>query len=304
VRPSVQDGRQLPGGCHLENADANLDKVEHVVVLMLENRSFDHMLGYLSLEGGRAEVDGLESGMANEWQGRSYPILHLDRTAFEPVEDPDHSGHATEQQIDGGAMSGFVESFAAKLAERGAAGRDPGLIMGYYDAHDLPVYDHLAREFCVCDRWHSSVPGATWPNRLYAMTGRADGSRDDKPSGQPPLYDLHSFVRHLDAHGVSWRWYSYDPGTLRCADRHYWLSSYDCFRYVDKTKLSWKTEAEELPVIDAASASFLEDAANGNLPAVAWIDPNFKDLNLYGGDSNDDHPPSDVVEGPPQGRAL
>jgi len=75
------------------------------------------------------------------------------------------------------------------------------------------------------------------------------------------------------------------------------LSNYDRFAYVDKTKLSWSTEAEELPVIDAASASFLEDAASGHLPSVAWVDPNFKDLKLYGGDSNDDHPPSDVRNG-------
>ena len=169
--------------------------------------------------------------------------------------------------------------------------------MGYYNAADLSVYDHLAAEFCVCDRWFSSVPGATWPNRLYAIAGRADGTRDDKPSGQAPFYDLPAFVRHLDAHGVSWRWYSYDPGLLRCVDKHYWLTHWDRFAYVDKTKLSWKTALEELPLIDEASSSFLEDAARGKLPAVSWVDPNFKDSTLYGGDSNDDHPPSDVRDG-------
>ena len=276
---------------------SGLSEIDHIVVLMLENRSFDHMLGYLSLEGGRGDVDGLKADMFNDHDGQRYAIHHLDRTAFTPAEDPDHSGEATTVQIADGAMSGFVDSFAAKLASRGAGNLDPGLVMGHYNATDLPVYDHLAAEFCVCDRWHSSVPGATWPNRLYALAGRADGSRDDKPSGQKPLYALPSFVRHLDAHRVSWRWYSYDPGTLRCVDRHYWMGNYDRFAYVDKTKLSWSTEAEELPVIDASSASFLEDAANGHLPSVAWLDPNFKDLNLYGGDSNDDHPPSDVRDG-------
>jgi phospholipase C len=279
------------------DTSAALAKIEHIVVLMLENRSFDHMLGYLSLEGGRSDVEGLKAGMANEYGGRSYPIHHLDRTAFLPLEDPDHSGEATSVQIARGAMSGFVDSFAAKLAQRGAPDHDPSLVMGYYNAGDLPVYDHLAAEFCICDQWFSSVPGATWPNRLYSIAGRADGSRDDKPSGQPPLYDLPSFVRHLDAHHVGWRWYSYDPGTLRCVDKHYWLTHYDRFAYVDKTKLSWQTEAAQLPVIDAASSSFLEDAAKGKLAPVSWIDPNFKDLNLYGGDSNDDHPPSDVHDG-------
>jgi phospholipase C len=123
-----------------------LAKVDHVVVLMLENRSFDHMLGYLSLEGGRDDVDGLTAGAANDYGGRSYPIHHLDRTAFEAVEDPDHSGEATSVQIGGGEMSGFVDSFAAKLAQRGVTGHDPSLAMGYYNAADLPVDDHLARE--------------------------------------------------------------------------------------------------------------------------------------------------------------
>ena len=217
---------------------------------MLENRSFDHMLGYLRLNG-RNDIDGLTGVEANAYGGASYPVHHLTRTAFTPVEDPDHSGAATEVQIAGGQMSGFVESFAATLAKRNAGGLSPDLVMGYYDATDLPVYDHLAAEFCVCDRWHSSVPGATWPNRLYAVAGRADGSRDDKPSGQKPLYDLPSFVRHLDANDVSWRWYSYDPGTLRCVDRRYWLDHWDNFRFVDRSKLNCKTAAEEVPVIDA-----------------------------------------------------
>ena len=66
----------------------NLAKVDHVVVMMLENRSFDHMLGYLSLTGGRPDIDGLRPGFANEYQGRTYPVHHLDTTAVEM--DPDH----------------------------------------------------------------------------------------------------------------------------------------------------------------------------------------------------------------------
>jgi Phosphoesterase family len=104
-------------------------------------------------------------------------------------------------------------------------------------------------------------------------------------------------VRHLDAHDVRWRWYSYDPGTLRCVDSLYALDHWDRFAYVDKTKLSWQADREELPLIDESSASFLEDAANDRLPAVSWIDPNFKDFDLYGGEANDDHPPSDVRNG-------
>src|SRR5256885_11984837 len=135
----------------MSNAESALAKVEHIVVLMLENRSFDHMLGYLSLEGGRDDIDGLQAGMANDYGGRSYPIHHLDRTAFEPVEDPDHSGEATSVQIAGGAQDGIVDTFPAKPAQRGASDHDPGLVMGYYKAADVPVFDHPAAQLCVCD---------------------------------------------------------------------------------------------------------------------------------------------------------
>ena len=107
--------------------------------------------------------------------------------------------------------------------------------MGYYDAGDLPVYDHLASEYCVVDRWFSSVPGATWPNRLYAVTGQAAGRRDDI---SPPIYSLPSFMRYLDEHQVDWRWYSFDPATLRAVDPAYRLSNHDHFAFVDARKLT------------------------------------------------------------------
>ena len=62
-------------------------------------------------------------------------------------------------------MGGFVANAAATLAGRGIQDGDPACAMGYYDGADVPVYDHLAEEFGVCDRWFSSVPGATLPNR-------------------------------------------------------------------------------------------------------------------------------------------
>jgi len=173
-------------------------------------------------------------------------------------------------------MSGFVDSFAAKLAQRSASDHDPGLVMGYYNAADLPVYDHLVAEFCVCDRWFSSVPGATWPNRLYAIAGRADGTRDDKPSGEAPFYDLPAFVRHLDAHGVSWRWYSYDPATLRLADRRYrdfrQIGGKN-FAYFDRKAIPLKERA--LKELVELRDSFLDDAVKSGthgLRAVSAAD--------------------------------
>ena len=177
-----------------ERVDAvNLEKVDHVVILMLENRSFDHMLGYLSLTSKRPDIDGLRAGFANEYQGRVYPVHHLGTTALDV--DPDHAADAVDEQVAGGSMGGFVANAAATLAGRGVEDGDPACVMGYYDGADVPVYDHLAEEFAVCDRWFSSVPGATLPNRLYALCGVAAGSRDDRPPHVPPqVVDRSEYV--------------------------------------------------------------------------------------------------------------
>jgi phospholipase C len=151
--------------------------------------------------------------------------------------------------------------------------------MGYYDGKQLPLYDFLARHFCVCDRWFCSVRGATFPNRLYAVAGRAAGSRDN---ASPPVYHLPSFVRHLDAAGASWRWYTHELfATIWAVDRDYLPKTFDNVR----------TFSSPFRFDDFFSA-----ASAGTLPDVAWIDPNFVDVGGAVG-SNDDHPPSDVRAG-------
>jgi phospholipase C len=284
-------------------AAARLAQIEHVVVVMLENRSFDHMLGYLSLpadEGGkdRNDVDGLQGPQANlnTLDGKPYPIHRLDYTKFkDETEDPDHSGRSVKEQL-ADKNGGFVANFARISSERAAKEHeqppDPGLVMGYYTGSELPVYDHLAAEYCVVDRWFSSVPGATWPNRLYSIAGQAAGKHDDV---SPPLYELPSFPRYLDQHKVDWRWYSFDPGTLRAVDPAYRLSNHHRFAFVDSRKLSTAERASG--ALMEEGPSLLDDIAEGALPAVSWIDPRFKDLRVLGPDSNDDHPPSDVTAG-------
>jgi phospholipase C len=192
-------------------------------------------------------------------------------------------------------MSGFVASAAATLAARGIEDGDPGCVMGYYDGGDVPVYDHLAEEFAVCDRWFSSVPGSTLPNRLYALCGAAAGSRDDQPLHVPPLYHQPSFVRHLDAQGIFWRWYSFDPGTLRLADAHYLLGHHQRFGYFSKTGLPWKAMFDIS--CNPKIPSFLDDAAGGTLRPVSWIDPAFTNFNPLGFPVNDDHPMADIKDG-------
>ncbi len=108
-------------------AVARLDRVEHIVVVMLKNRSFDHMLGYLSLPGelggkGRATIDGLRGPAenVNDYNGRAYPIHHLAQTAFAgEAEDPDHSGRSVDEQLADGCQ-GFVAN-----TRRGVVRRNP-----------------------------------------------------------------------------------------------------------------------------------------------------------------------------------
>src|ERR671910_644276 len=263
-----------------EQALNNLHKIEHFVVLMLENRSFDQMLGHLELEGH--DVDGVKPAenkhLINQYDGEPYEIREAERTALTIAEDPCHDGWCVAEQLSNG-NGGFVENFAATHPAA-----DPSVVMEYYAADKVPVYNYLARHFCVCDRWFCSVPGATWPNRLYAVAGTAAGSKNNK---RQPLYALPSFVRHLDRAKVSWRWYAHEyVATLRLSDDRYRLSlSTRNFRYFDRRTA-------------ALGRSFLEHAADGNLATVSWIDPNFVDFDLLGpAGSNDDHPPSDVKAG-------
>ncbi len=251
----------------------NLEKIDHIVVLMMENRSFDHMLGYLKLEGINPDVDGLDSTMANSHAGTSYAVHRLSSGVFE--HDPGHGAEAVAQQLSN-QNSGFVTNYMSIHVED-----EPGLIMGYYNESSIPVYDFLARKFLICDRWFCSVPGATWPNRLYAIAGRSP-SKDNK---KVPFYDLPSFVRHLDNAGVSWGWYAHDMSTLRLIDGNYRVRHGSKFFWFDhRTWINPK--------------NFLDHAASGDLRAVSWIDPNFVDWTYTGPvGSNDDHPPSDVMAG-------
>jgi phospholipase C len=284
----------------VDAAVEGLDRIDHIVVVMLENRSFDSMLGYLALDGNPLGVDGLDPSLHNVHQGQSYPVREATRTKWNgELEDPCHGPACIDQQIASGAMSGFVDAYAeyaatSKQQNPGSqnAPVDLGLVMSYFTAAQLPVFDHLARSFCVCDRWFSSVPGATWPNRLYALAGRCDGDREDK---SPPIYNLPTFPRFLDANRVEWSWYSYDPGTLRLADAEYRLTHHANFSYVDQRKLSSQEQAAGA-VLDE-ERSFLDDVASDSLPPVSWIDPRFKDASILGGEANDDHPPSDVTAG-------
>jgi phospholipase C len=283
----------------LDAAAKSLDQIDHIVVLMMENRSFDHMLGYLRLSGRRPELDGLQAGMANtykdktgkfpQYDGLSFAVHELPVTQLTKAQDPPHGGSSVDNQLKN-KNGGFVQTY---MDERGGPSEvHPGDVMGYHSDRHLPVYDHLSEKFCICDRWYSSVAGSTLPNRLYAMAGRADGKRDNI---SPPIYHLPSFVRQLDGlRNVSWSMFVHDLAPILWAvDNDY------PFKNLIDEHVAWFDGHFRPPYF---GDTFIQRAAAGKLPSVSWIDPSFADLRtglmrIISPPSNDDHPPSDVTLG-------
>jgi phospholipase C len=309
----------------------NLGKVKHIVVVMMENRSFDQMLGYLKL-ADMPEVNGLTGQEVNEdADGNRFPVFQWgdEQTSFHPTQDttgkildPCHSPECVAKQLEDG-NGGFVKNFLASRKDKSGqlAAIPPeyhGLPMGHYGKKHLPVYDYLAHKNCVCDAWHASIPGDTWPNRLFSLAAQEGPSITHQgwlhnliarlrllpvpgisKLGDVPIYDVPAFTHQLVAD--QWRWYSHDPATLRGADSHYRrFAGGDLnrgnFAYFDRKKMSLVTDVLEGAGVELHDG-FLDDAAKGQLRAVSWIDPNFCDLAILDPNSNDDHPPSDVRAG-------
>jgi phospholipase C len=287
-----------------------LDKIEHIVVLMMENRSFDHMLGYLHNDG-MPEVDGLSGDESNlDAAGTPHVVYQYPPEPFSDSFDPCHAPDCVAKQL-AGDNGGFVRNFEDWMAHRKVTPTpDPGYVMGHYTAQHLPVYDFLARNFCVCDAWHSSIPGDTMPNRLYSIAGQ-EGDPVGSSLGdlvpllpasvraelaKAPVYDLPAFTRQLG--DDDWRWYSHDPATLRAVDgkyRSFPNLDRDNFAWFDKKEISLAMQIGELPIV--LDDSFLDDAAKGTLRKVSWIDPNFVNLKVFDTSSDDDHPPSHIHAG-------
>ena len=299
---------------------AGLERIEHLVVLMLENRSFDHTLGYFSLpehqgrleDRGELRVDvrGLGPGMPVNKDADGNPYTHepLDEDVLVEREiDPPHDKDSVATQLAGGEMTGFVEALQAKLVQSGRPdAADPELLktaVGYLTPSHVPVYDQLARNFCVCDNFFCSVPGPTMPNRFFAVAGTCDDELDNTELLGTRFGKFKSLFRYLEPE--SWRWYSSDPAILRAIDEDFMFdndtgvdddSAPDNFAYFDQ-------------LTERQPRSFLRDVLGDSehepdLRRISWIDPNFalghmvKQLAAIDGvDSNDDHPPSKVVNG-------
>jgi phospholipase C len=264
---------------------ANLHKIDHIVVLMLENRSFDHMLGYLALDGGIADIDGLtgEESNLNPVTGNPVQVSPLRRTLFQF--SPHHEHSEVMKQVNDGRMDGFLANFLERFPEV-----DPRFGMGFYDRRSMQAFDFLARRYTVCDRWFCSHPGPTMPNRLCTLTGRTPMLENLSPSDPQIGYlMLTSIFESLDAAGETWAYYESDVGYLRLFRR---------YRLDDRNVLPIREPADAAGQADFAEhETFLGRVRSGaRLPSVTFIDPDYTEIPPVS-TANDDHPPADVKNG-------
>ena len=178
-----------------------LDQIEHIFILMMENRSFDHMLGYL--DAANPKVVGIANaaaaGYANVFNAAPYAPAPRTDPAL-PV-DPLHEREDIRNQMRFNPGDKLMTGFVADYATVSAA--DPYPVGQYYGAAQVPITDFLARQFCVCDHWFACLPASTQPNRLMATSGYTmrDHTISQLFDDQDVVYDW------LDARGVSWRVY-------------------------------------------------------------------------------------------------
>jgi phospholipase C len=197
VSGSVLVGASCPSSKKLFAQDVLLDLpnlpipadsgIEHIVVVTMENRSFDHFLGWLP------NADGKQAGLTyTDSAGVSHPTHSLsgDYTGC-PHPDPDHSYGGARVEYDQGLMDGFLR-----------AGSNDVFCIGYYGERDIPFYAALARNYTVCDRYFAAILGPTFPNRLFLHAAQTD-RLDDSTSftSLPTIWD------RLAGTGVSARYY-------------------------------------------------------------------------------------------------
>jgi phospholipase C len=272
------------------------EKIKHVVVLMLENRSFDNILGTLygpSRPAPRGQhFEGLLVGASNPYDTPGGPQRIFAWNEGGPpgaqwtIPTPDPGELFTdmnEQQFGMNApvegvpkMDGFVNNYVAQSASTG--GRfSPQAIMHYFVPEQVPALSRLARSFAVSDQWHASAPCQTWPNRFFAHTSTARGYVNNEPFHFPYLMRT-VFERFKTCRfDRRWRVYFQDfPQSLTLA--RLWLHA-DHFHFYDDP---------------LERHTFKKDAERGRLPAYSFIEPRYFPDPVLRTLPTDQHPPHDV----------
>jgi len=293
-----------------------LPQIRHIVVLMMENHSYDNYLGMLQGRGegfplgqdGQPDVTNLGAS------GEAIRPYHLSSTVQHPFV-PSQSWHASHHQWGHGKCDGFVTSSQSVLTEtEDAAGMSATALadaaaagMGYWREQDLPFYYGLARTFPLADHWFSSCLGPTFPNRRFLIAGTAHGLIDDSPYDlldSPPAGTIFDM---LTRHGISWANYHPVPGDKPRTHRYARHTTKMARRRLGSLARSLRGMKSELQKDIQFTADvfplgigrymehvrgideFFADAQAGSLPAFSIVDPDF--------DTYSEENPQDIRKG-------
>jgi phospholipase C len=290
------------------------NKIKHIVVLMMENRSFDHVLGYLSLErpfdthlpliagSGNTQhasnainpnVNGLTNKIKETFSDADNKIQHLKFAKFPAnkaglkTQIPFGVGHEVDdvtQQIANNTMKGFVDNFKHYHSNGfgNGQGTEPQDVLGYYTQEELAMYKYLADEYTICDNYFSSHPGPTLPNRMYSLCGDLQKDRNGEPKLDNTVETSFIFSREqnifdiLSQHEVDWKVYESFPSVTM-------LRMFTKYIGEDKKIQNIDNLEADIKKVNGTSIKF---------PSVVFIDPAMHDA-----PANDDHPPADMLHG-------
>jgi phospholipase C len=295
--PLPRPGR--PAGADL------LPQIRHIVVLMMENHSYDNYLGMLPGRGDGFPLaaDGGPDVSNRGTGGEPVRAFHLPS----PVQHqgvPKQSWHATHVQWGDGRCDGFVTSAQqvqqdARDGSGDQADTSPGAAtagMGYWTEDDLPFYYGLARTFPLADRWFCSCLGPTFPNRRFLIAGTAHGLIDDSPYDLLDYPPAGTIFDMLTRHGISWanyhpvgddkprsRWRRYARHRRKMARRRLHALGRALPGVAGQVAKDIKFTADVFPLglgrcmqRIRSTDEFFTDAANGTLPAFSLVDPDFE----------------------------
>jgi phospholipase C len=259
---------------------AGLDHLKHIVVLMMENRSFDHMLGSLKADDPR--INGLTGNESNpDTTNEPAKVQPLADFQGQLDPDPDHHFPAVNQQLFSGtngppgvpSMQGFVQSYFQQRRDLSHSRK----IMYYFPKQKLPVLTSLARSFALFNGWFSSIPGPTVCNRAFAHYGTSFGqvSMD--------IFEFHreylSIYERMLAAGHTAKLYYFDQAS---------------------STMEVVNLLQNQPQLFGTYQQFLEDCRAGELPEYSFVEPNYSDHEGDGGGellASDQHPDHDVQAG-------
>jgi phospholipase C len=258
-----------------------LDNLKHIVVLMMENRSFDHMLG--SLKAVDARIDGLTGNESNpDTTGAQIKVAPQAQYQSQLDPDPDHHFPAVDLQIFGGDtsptrvanMQGFVKSYFNQQHDAKHAGK----IMYYFPKEKLPVLTTLATEFAVFNGWFSSIPGPTICNRAFAHYGTSFGqvSMDLFYVKEPYKSVYERLIAASPAHTAKIYYYDQASSTMEVVNL-----------------------LQHQPQLFATYDQFIADCKKGTLPDYCFVEPNYNDHDGDTGEliASDQHPDHNVQAG-------